>query len=125
MTACNTILYIEDNEADALMFKHLFERNSRAAKLNIQTVDSVAACKDVFDPTSHLAVLIDWNLPDGTGADVGEFVRSKAATTPLVFVSGIYSANASAEAEALEHCGFEKKGHNNDYVERILHHINI
>lgn len=120
MTAQSRFLYVEDSEADALMLKHLFSRHSKAAHISIETVESVADAINTFDSDQHAAVLIDWILPDGSGADVSDHVRGKTQTTPMIFLSGVRSEAAIKTAKTFPLCSFLKKGHSIGYVDEIL-----
>ncbi|MEM9603712.1 MAG: response regulator [Pseudomonadota bacterium] len=120
MTDQTTLLYVEDNEADVLMLKHLLARHRTAAHITIDVATSAADAIATFDADRHAAVLVDWALPDGTGADVGEHVRARSADTPLIYLSGIQSARAIEASHRLSRCAFVKKGHTTDYVEAIL-----
>ncbi|MEM7378029.1 MAG: response regulator [Pseudomonadota bacterium] len=114
------LLYVEDNEADVLMLKHLFARHRSAKHLTIEVSKTVADAIAAFDAGRHSAVLVDWVLPDGTGAAVGAHVRAHSDDIPLIYLSGIQSAKALEATRGVVNCHFIKKGHTTDYVDAVL-----
>jgi DNA-binding response OmpR family regulator len=83
------ILYVEDNDGDVELFKMSLERYNTAPELILDVATSVTQAKDIFSVDKHHAALIDWNLLDGEGVEVAEFIRSIDSTFPIVFLSGV------------------------------------
>ena len=78
-----TIVMIEDDEGHA----RLIERNIRRAGVNNEIVpftNGTDALKFLFDPATnvasrHLLILLDLNLPDMTGIDILQKIKSRPA----------------------------------------------
>ena len=57
-------------------------------KYKVQTSQSVADAFDAIEQKSFDVYVIDFKLPDGSGLDVAERIRSKWGGSPIILISG-------------------------------------
>ena len=81
------ILYVEDCEITIELLQMNMGKHCAVDDLSLEVVGTVADAIQVFSVEKHRAVLIDWNLPDGSGLEVARHIRSMDKTLPLVFLS--------------------------------------
>ena len=64
------------------------------------------------DASSPDVVLLDWRLPDGTGADAAAAIRARHPDAALLFLSADDSTDALLDAVSAGACGFLLKSSN-------------
>ncbi|MEJ2680425.1 MAG: response regulator [Gammaproteobacteria bacterium] len=105
MTNRGNILYVDDDEDySELLTIHLQEYNVTA-----DTVESVKAAKQTFDPQTYDAVLTDWHLSDGEGTEVAAHIRSISKNFPILFLSGNRTEAMEKESKKYTPLAFLKK----------------
>jgi DNA-binding NtrC family response regulator len=67
----------------------------------VQTSQSVADAIKNIEERAFDAYVIDFKLPDGSGLDVAERIRSKWGATPIILISGYDPAAVAVRAEKL------------------------
>jgi DNA-binding NtrC family response regulator len=67
----------------------------------VQTSQSVSDALGAIEQKSFDAYVIDFKLPDGSGLDVAERIRSKRGATPIILISGYDPAAVALRAEKL------------------------
>jgi DNA-binding NtrC family response regulator len=75
----------------------------------VQTSQSVADALGVIEEKAFDAYVIDFKLPDGSGLDVAERIRSKWGATPIIFISGYDPASVALRAQKLNISNFLQK----------------
>jgi DNA-binding NtrC family response regulator len=75
----------------------------------VQTSQSVADALDAIEQKAFDAYVIDFKLPDGSGLDVAEGIRSKWGATPIILMSGYDPAAVALRAEKLSISNFLEK----------------
>ena len=75
----------------------------------VETSQSVADALQAIEQESFDVYVIDYKLPDGSGLDVAERVRSKWGATPIIFISGYDPSAVALRAEKLGIADFLKK----------------
>ncbi len=75
----------------------------------VQTCQSVADALGAIEQKAFDAYVIDFKLPDGTGLDVAERIRSKRGATPIILISGYDPAAVALRAEKLSISNFLEK----------------
>jgi DNA-binding NtrC family response regulator len=67
----------------------------------VQTTQSVADALGAIEQKAFDAYVIDFKLPDGSGLDVAEGIRSKWGATPIILISGYDPSAVALRAEKL------------------------
>jgi DNA-binding NtrC family response regulator len=75
----------------------------------VQTSQSVADALGAIEQKAFDAYVIDFKLPDGSGLDVAERIRSKRGATPIILISGYDPAAVALRAEKLSISNFLEK----------------
>jgi DNA-binding NtrC family response regulator len=75
----------------------------------VQTCQSVADALGAIEQKAFDAYVIDFKLPDGSGLDVAERIRSKRGATPIILISGYDPAAVALRAEKLSISNFLEK----------------
>jgi DNA-binding response OmpR family regulator len=119
------ILYVEDCEITAELLERNLERYSSETNVSMDIAVSVYDAKARFLADEHVAALIDWNLPDGEGTDVAEFLRSLNPTLPIIFLSAMFRENHYEAAQKYSPVLCLVKDHSKEFVDSILNHISI
>ncbi|HYM50720.1 MAG TPA: response regulator transcription factor [Candidatus Limnocylindrales bacterium] len=112
------VLLVEDHQLVAEGMQALLSREA-----DIQVVGVAGSVQDAVSMSSAGApdvVVMDFRLPDGTGAQAGERMRSQRPRPRLVFVSGDDSEDALLSAVRVGACGFLPKSRASaDMVEAV------
>jgi DNA-binding NtrC family response regulator len=66
------------------------------------TIHSVADAIGVIAQEHFDLYIIDYTLPDGSGLDVAEEIRSKSKTVPIIIVSGCDCSGVALRAEKFQ-----------------------
>ena len=75
----------------------------------VQTSQSVADALSAIEQKAFDAYVIDFKLPDGSGLDVAERIRSKWGATPIILISGYDPSAVALRAEKLSISNFLEK----------------
>jgi CheY-like chemotaxis protein len=75
----------------------------------VQTSQSVADAILAIEQKSFDAYVIDYKLPDGSGLDVAERIRSKASAAPIILMSGYDASSVASRAEKFRISDFLQK----------------
>jgi two-component system, NtrC family, response regulator HydG len=67
----------------------------------VQSAHSVADALGTIEQKSFDVYVLDYKLPDGSGLDVAERIRSKWGSTPIVLISGYDPSAVALRAEKL------------------------
>src|SRR6202035_4208019 len=65
----------------------------------VQTSQSVADALGAIEQKPFDAYVMDYKLPDGTGLDIAERIRSKWGATPIILMSGYDTSTVASRAE--------------------------
>lgn len=93
-----SVLVVDDDIAIC----QILHRILSDAQYQVQTCHSVA---DALRAIVHQAIdvyVMDYRLPDGTGLDVAEQIRSKGSKAPIIIISGYDCAGIALRAEMLD-----------------------
>lgn len=77
------IYHVEDDEAIAMGVKEYLEGKNFTVKI----LSSIAEAKGVMLKKKPDMVLVDWNMPDGTGAVLCEWIRKRWSDLPVIFLT--------------------------------------
>jgi DNA-binding NtrC family response regulator len=75
----------------------------------VQTCQSVADALGAIEQKAFDAYVIDFKLPDGSGLDVAERIRSKYGSAPIILISGYDPSAVALRAEKLRISDFLEK----------------
>ena len=75
----------------------------------VHTSESVAEAFATIEQKPFDVYMMDYKLPDGTGVDVAERIRSKGSEAPIILMSGCGQSAASFRAEKLRIFDFLEK----------------
>jgi len=75
----------------------------------VQTSQSVADALGVIEQKSFDVYVLDYKLPDGSGLDVAERIRSKWGSVPIILISGYDPSAVALRAEKLGISDFIEK----------------
>ena len=83
-----SILIVEDDPEIAVAIQEALEDEGYQAHI----AGSVAEANTMFEAHAPSMILLDWNLPDGSGEDVVRAVRPRNASVPIVVMSAARDA---------------------------------
>ena len=119
MSEMLSVLYVEDNESEVDILLMSLERHGFGSTLILDVAETVEEAKEIFDVDKHMAALIDWNLPDGEGPDVAQFIREKHHTMPIVFLSAAITDEHLRIAEKYTPKACLEKNYSKAFIEKI------
>ena len=76
---------------------------------SVQTSQSVDDALRVIEQKAFDAYVIDYMMPDGSGLDVAERIRSKGSEAPIILISGYDASAVALRAEKLRIFDFLEK----------------
>lgn len=92
------VLVVEDNPINQKLLELIINQKS----LEVDTASNGVEAISLFDNNSYRVIFMDINLPDTTGYEITEIVRTKNGTVPIIGVSG----NSSEEdINCCKRCG--------------------
>ena len=91
------VLVVDDDVAVCQIVQRMLSN----AQCKVQTSQSVADALGVIEQKAFDAYVIDFKLPDGSGLDVAERIRSKWGASPIILISGYDPAAVALRAEKL------------------------
>jgi two-component system, NtrC family, response regulator HydG len=96
---------VDDDEAvRAMLTSLLYQEN-----YEVETTKSVADALEAIEQTPFDVYVMDFKLPDGTGLDVAERIRSKGSRAPIILMSGDHPNVFKTRAETLKIYGYLQK----------------
>src|ERR1700728_4236863 len=101
----NNVLVVDDDNAVC----RIVERMLSDEQYKVQTSQSVAEALRVIEQQPFDAYVMDYKLPDGSGLDVAEEIRSKGSEAPIILISGYDTASVASRAEKLNIFDFLQK----------------
>src|ERR1700726_2250881 len=84
----------------------------------VQAAHSVADALGVIEEKSFAVYVLDYKLPDGSGLDVAERIRSKWGATPIILISGYDPSAVALRAEKLGISDFLEKPFSRETIDR-------
>src|SRR5271165_2149306 len=85
-------------------------------RYTVQTSQSVADALAAIEQKSFDVYVVDYKLPDGSGLDVAERIRSKWVATPIILISGYDPSAVALRAEKLRISDFLEKPFSREIV---------
>ena len=101
-----TEILVVDDDVAVCQIVHRMLSNEHC---KVQTSQSVANALGAIEQKAFDAYVIDFKLPDGSGLDVAERIRSKWGATPIILISGYDPATVALRAQKLNISNFLEK----------------
>jgi DNA-binding NtrC family response regulator len=100
----NVLVVDDDNAVCRIVQRMLSDQHYQ-----VQTSQSVADAILAIEQKFFDAYVIDFKLPDGSGLDVAERVRSKGSEAPIILMSGYDASSVTSRAEKFSISDFLQK----------------
>jgi DNA-binding NtrC family response regulator len=100
-----TVLVVDDDVAVCRIVQRMLSDEQHA----VQTCQSVADAVEVIEKRPFDAYVMDYKLPDGSGLEVAERVRSKWGAVPIILMSGYDPSAIELRAAKLQISDFIEK----------------
>jgi DNA-binding NtrC family response regulator len=94
----HTKVLVVDDDVEVCQILH---RMLSDKEFQVQITQSVADAVQAIDERLFDVYLVDFNLEDGTGCDIGDRVRSKGSAAPIIVVSGYDPETVALKAGTL------------------------
>jgi len=104
MNITNALVVDDDIAVCRILHRMLSEEQYK-----VETSQSVADALAAIEQKSFDVYVVDCKLPDGSGLDVAERVRSKWGATPIILISGYDPSAVALRAEKLGISDFLEK----------------
>lgn len=114
------ILYIEDEQP----LRELFRLALETKGFLVDAAETGKRGLSTYDVALHDVVVVDYQLPDMTGIDVGRALLEKTANLPLVLITGEGSERLAIEAFTMGFSNYVVKEDESVYLELIPSVIN-
>ena len=88
------ILVVDDDHEVQFTFSKFLTKSG----YSVTTADSIAKANEVLDGACVEAILLDLDLPDGSGLNWIEKARSRYPDVPLIIITGSNDISAAVEA---------------------------
>jgi DNA-binding NtrC family response regulator len=99
------VLVVDDDVAVCQIVQRMLSNE----QCKVQTSQSVTDALGAIEQKAFDAYVIDFKLPDGSGLDVAERIRSKWGATPIILISGYDPAAVALRAQKLNISNFLEK----------------
>ena len=91
------VLVVDDDVAVCRILNRMLSDEQYQVHISQSVADALAAIEQkLFD-----AYVLDYKLPDGTGLDVADRIRSKGSKAPIILISGYDPSAVALRAEKL------------------------
>ena len=111
MNITNALVVDDDFAVCRILHRMLSEE-----QYTVQTSQSVADALVAVEQKSFDVYVVDYKLPDGSGLDVAERIRSKWGATPIILISGYDPHVVALKAEKLLISEFLEKPFSRDVI---------
>ena len=106
------VLVIDDDVAVCQIVQRMLSNE----QCKVQTSQSVTDALRAIEQKAFDAYVIDFKLPDDSGLDVAERIRSKWGATPIILISGYDPHVVALKAEKLRVSEFLEKPFSRDVI---------
>jgi len=96
-TSVLRVLLVEDNEADAVLFKHILA-DAGGMRFDVAHAELMAEARELLGSRPFDVVLLDLSLPDSRGLDTVEQANATAPGLPIVVLTGLDDEDTGVEA---------------------------
>jgi DNA-binding NtrC family response regulator len=101
----NNVLVVDDDNAVCRIVQRILSDE----QYQVQTSQSVADALRAIEQKPFDAYVLDYKLPDGSGLDVAERIRSKGSAAPIILISGYDATSVGSRAEKFRIFDFLQK----------------
>jgi DNA-binding NtrC family response regulator len=108
----NNVLVVDDENAVC----QIVQRMLSDEQYEVQTSESVADAFRAIEQKPFDAYVMDDKLPDGSGFDVAERIRSKGSEAPIILMSGYDASAVALRAKKCRIFGFLQKPFSRDMI---------
>ena len=115
------ILYAEDDAMDAELLLMTLERYASLLALNLDVIETISQAKEKVDEGTYDGFILDWNLVDGSGIEIAEHIRAQNKSVPIIFLSGVFTSDRRAMAEAFNPSACLEKDYSKEHVVNMNH----
>lgn len=77
------IYYVEDDESISRTVKEFLGRQG----YQVLILSTIAKAKQALTAACPTLVLVDWNMPDGSGSSLCQWIRSNRKEVPIIFLT--------------------------------------
>jgi DNA-binding NtrC family response regulator len=91
-----------------------------SAEYKVQTSQSVADALGAIEQKPFNVYVIDYKLPDGSGFDVAERIRSKRGPAPIIIISSYAPGDIASRAEKLGISNFLRKPFSREIIRNAV-----
>ena len=99
------VLVVDDDNAVCRIVQSMLSNEQYQVQTSQSVVDALGAIeRKPFD-----AYVIDYKLPDGSGLDIAERIRSKGSEAPIILMSGYDTSSVASRAEKFHIFDFLEK----------------
>ncbi|HJS92729.1 MAG TPA: response regulator [Solirubrobacteraceae bacterium] len=92
------VLVVDDHDLNLKLLERLLEREGR----EVRVADSVAAAERALAEEEPAMIVLDLNLPDGSGLELTRKLKAEPSTASIPIVACTAAVMPSDEDEALE-----------------------
>lgn len=115
------ILIVEDDNTFSQLLESYLQRNDFATA----TAGSITEAKQLIGQQSYDLILLDYRLPDGTGIEILEQIRSAGSDTPVIIMTSFYDIRTVVQTMRCGASDFITKPVNQDEllltIRQVLH----
>jgi DNA-binding NtrC family response regulator len=108
----NNVLVVDDEKAVC----QIVQRMLSDEQYEVQTSESVADAFRAIEQKPFDAYVMDDKLPDGSGFDVAERIRSEGSEAPIILMSGYDESAVALRAEKFRIFDFLQKPFSRDMI---------
>jgi DNA-binding NtrC family response regulator len=101
----NNVLVVDDDQAVC----RIVQRMLSDERYQVQISQSVADAFQAIEQKPFDAYVLDYKLPDGSGLDVAERIRSIGSEAPIILISGYDGSSVASRAEKYRISDFLQK----------------
>ncbi|OED35355.1 hypothetical protein AB833_30820 [Chromatiales bacterium (ex Bugula neritina AB1)] len=123
MSHTSEVLYVEDCEETVELFRLCLRRYCTDTAITLDVACTVSDAIERFTTERHVAALIDWNLPDGEGTEVAEYIHQFHKALPIIFLSAMFTDQHLLVAERYNPKACLIKDYSKNFVDIIIQHI--
>jgi DNA-binding NtrC family response regulator len=110
------ILVVDDD----IMICRIIQRMLSDEQYHIQMSQSVADALAAIEKSPFDVYIMDYKLPDGSGLDIAERIRSTWGTVPIILISGYDPTAVALRAEKLSIDEFLEKPFSRDAIRKAV-----